>query len=114
MRSIDISISHDDNPMVSKLREIHLFFVDPHSQGRDNRLNLLVGEHLIESGLFYVKDLPFKGKDSLMLAIPPLFGRTTCRVSLNDIDFTADRIPFLAVRQFAGEKGGIHPAFFPG
>ena len=51
MRSINVSISHDDNLAIAKFLGVEcalilLFVANPSTQSSDHSLNLLVGEYL--------------------------------------------------------------------
>ena len=48
------------------------------------------------------------------MAIAPLLGRTTGRITLDQKQFGLGRIAFLAIGELAGQRGDIHHALAPG
>ncbi len=106
METIHVGIGHKDDLLVADLADIVVLFPDSRSQGRDDDLDLLVLQHLVETGLFHVEDLAAKGENGLIPSVPTLLGRTPGGVSLHEIQLTPGRIPFLAIGQFS--RQGTH------
>ena len=57
MASVNVSISHEQDAVVAELIGAKLL-ADSRPNGRDQGLYLSVGEHLIETALLHIKDLP--------------------------------------------------------
>ncbi len=69
--------------MVSGLLEVELV-ADPGADRRDQRLDLVVLEHLVDAVLLDVDDLAPDREDRLELAVPGLLGGPAGRVALHD------------------------------
>ncbi len=99
--AVHIGVRHDDNAVVAQLFWVEL--VDPNSAPErcNEGPDLLRGEHFVKTGLFYIEDFAFQGKNGLKPAIPPLFCRTTGRIPLHEKELGERRILFLAVGKLA-------------
>jgi hypothetical protein len=60
---------------------------DAGAQGRDQRLDFVVAQDLIQPGAFGVEDLTAQRQDGLEVPVAALFGRAACRVTLDDVQF---------------------------
>ena len=60
-------------------------------------------QHLVETRFFHVEDFAAQGKDGLIATIAPLLRRAARRIALDQKQFAALRVLFLAVRQLAGQ-----------
>ena len=101
MRPVHVGVGHDDNLVVAQTGEIHIVLTDPGSHGRDQGLDLLVLEHLIEACLLDVQDLAAQGQDGLKFGIAALLGRAAGRVALDNEHFAFSRILALTVGKLA-------------
>ena len=99
MGTIDIGIRHDHDSAVAQPAEIKTF-ADPGAQRRDQGFYLTVVEDFVKASSLGIENLAAKGKNCLEMSVPALFGRTTSRVTLNDIKFSLLRISFRTIRQF--------------
>ena len=70
-------------------------------------------QHLVVAGLLDIQDLALQRQYRLELAVAPLLGRAAGRLSLNQIELAAIRLPFRAVGQLARQSAAIHRAFTP-
>src|SRR5262249_31554640 len=84
MTSVDVGVRHDDDAVISKLRNVEVVFADSATERGYQRAYLCRGEHLVEARLLHVQDLALQRQDGLSSAIPPLFGGSTGRVTLDD------------------------------
>src|SRR5438552_4232615 len=107
---VHVCVGHRDDFVISDLLEIELF-ADARPDGGDERPDLLVLEHLIESGLFDVQDFPAKGKDRLELAATTLLGRSAGGRPFDDEQLRLRRIALLTIREFSGEVESFEQAF---
>src|SRR5436309_335852 len=107
---VDVRVGHRDDFVISDLLEIELF-ADASPDRGDERPDLLVLEHLIESGLFDVQDFPAKGKDRLELAATTLLGRSAGGRPFDDEQLRLRRIALLTIREFSGEVESFEQAF---
>lgn len=72
MRPIHISISHDHDLVVTKLRNVKIIsvsFGESASECIDHGLNLRIGKHLINSSLLHIQYLTSDRKDRLIITI---------------------------------------------
>src|SRR2546425_1644082 len=99
---VDVRIGHRDDLVVPDLCEIELFS-DARPDRGDQRPNLLVLQHLIESRLLDVQDLPAKREDGLELAATARLRRTAGGWPFHDEKLRLGRIALLAVREFSRE-----------
>ena len=102
MRSVHVGVCHDDDFMVAQLVEVCVFLADARAHGGDERLDFLVGKHLVKAGAFRVQDFAAQGQNGLIFGITPLLCRTACRITFHDEQFGFNGILALAVGQFAG------------
>ena len=65
VRTVHVGVGHDDDPVVAELVQVVVFIPHTRSQGRDEGLDLLVGDDLVEAGLFHVEDLAPQRQDGL-------------------------------------------------
>ena len=83
---VDVGVAHDDDPLVANLVEIEVF-ADPGTDRCDERLDLGVGEDLVEGSPFDVQHLAAQRQNRLGLGITGIARRTTGRVALDDEQF---------------------------
>src|SRR6266540_2201779 len=107
---VDVRIGHRDDLVVPDLREVELV-ADARANRGDERPDLLVLQHLVESGLLDVQDFPAQGQDRLELAPSPLLRRPPRARPLYDEKLRFRRVPFLAVRELAGEVEPFEESF---
>ncbi len=86
MASVHICVSHDDDPAVAQSFDIK-GLTDPGAQGRDQGFDLIIREDFIQPGAFGVENLPAQRQDGLEMPVTALFGRTTRRITLHDVQF---------------------------
>jgi hypothetical protein len=77
--------------------------VDAGAERGDDRLDLGVGQHLVDARLLDVEDLAADRQDRLDPRVAALLGRATRGVALHDEDLALDRVGRLAVGQLAGQ-----------
>jgi hypothetical protein len=63
--------AHDDDLVVADLLEVELL-ADPGADGRDERLDLVVLQHLVDAGPLDVEDLAPDGQDRLRAGVAGL------------------------------------------
>src|SRR5579859_5390303 len=98
--AVDISVGHDDHTPIAQFRDIESV-ANARSECSYEELDLIVRENLIQASLFHIEYLAFKRQYCLKGSISSLLGRTTGRVTLDQVNFALFRIPFLAVGQFS-------------
>ncbi len=83
--TVDIGICHQNTLVIARLVDVKLF-ADAGSEGGDDCLHFGVGKHAVETRTLNVQDFSAKRQDRLSLWVATTHGRTTCRVTLNDVD----------------------------
>ena len=61
MGTINISISHDDNPAIAQFRDIKIFITDSRTEGGNQYFYLFAAQHFIKSSFFNIENLTFQG-----------------------------------------------------
>ena len=102
MGAVDVRIGHQHDLVVAQLVEVEVL-LDAGTEGVDDRLDLLVGQDLVEAGLLDVEDLAADREDGLRLRVAPAACRTARGVTLDDEDLAVTRIAGLAVDELAGQ-----------
>ncbi len=112
VRAIHIGISHDYDAGIPELFHIKIL-ANPCSHGGDHGAYLFIIQDLIKTGFFHVQDLSFQRQDRLEMPVPSLFGRTACRISLDNVKLAPGGVLLGAVGQFPGERGYLEGPFPP-
>ena len=76
----------------------------PVPKGRNQGLNLFIGQGFVQTRLFDVENLAAQRQDGLEAAIATLLSRTTCAVTLYNVEFALSRVAAGAVGQFTGQR----------
>ena len=91
MCAIDVGIRHDDNLVVTYLREIECLGVlgcaDGDTEGCEDIANLLALEHLVFHGLLYVEYFSSQWQYGLVETVATCLGSTACRITLDEEEF---------------------------
>ena len=116
MRSIDISIGHDNHFLVAQLVDVGFLAVfavqaEADTQCLNDVVHFIAFESFVPHGFLHVQDFTTQGQDGLVLAITSLFGRAACRVTLDEEQFAFVRILAGAVGQFARHTSAAHRRF---
>ena len=83
MAAVDVGVAHQDDLVVADLGDVELL-ADAGADGRDERLDLVVLQHLVDAGPLDVEDLAPDGQDRLGARVAGLLGRAAGRVALDD------------------------------
>ena len=83
MAAVDVGVAHQDDLVVADLGDVELL-ADAGADGRDQRLDLVVLEHLVDAGPLDVEDLAADGQDRLGARVAGLGGRAAGGVALDD------------------------------
>ncbi len=100
MRAVDVGVGHDDDPVVAELRDVELVR-DPGSDRGHHRLDLHVGEHLVDPVLIGVDHLAAQREDRLEEAVARVDGGAAGGVALHEEEFGRFGIADLAVGELA-------------
>ena len=77
----------------------------PAAERDDQRLDLLVREHLVEPRLLDVQDLALERQDRLVAAVASLLRGAAGRIALDDVELGPVLVALGAVRELAREAG---------
>ena len=103
VRTIDVGIGHDDYFLVTQLVYIGFLavlavYTEADAQSLNDIVYFIAFECFVPHGLLYIQNLTAKRQDSLESTVTSLFGRTACRVTLDEEQFAFFRV-------FAGAVG---------
>jgi hypothetical protein len=104
MRAVDIGISHDDDLVVAQLRDVEVIsvaFREAAAETVDHRLDLGIGQDLVDAGLLDIQNLAADRQDGLVIAVAGRLGRAAGGISLDDENLASGRIAALAVRELS-------------
>src|SRR5688572_2012920 len=102
--AVHVGVRHDDHLVIAGVRQVELL-ADAGADRRDQRLDLLVGEHLVYAVLLDVDDLPAQGQDRLGVAVAALLRRAASGVALDDEELRERGVAHRAVGELAGQRG---------
>ena len=113
VRSIDISIGHDNHFLVAQLVDVGFLTVftiesEADTQCLDDVVHLVAFEGFVPHGFLYVQNLTAQGQDGLEGTVTALLGRAACRVTLDEEQFAFFGILAGAVGQLAGHASTSH------
>ena len=114
MRAVDIRVGHDDDLVVAQLLDIEVVAPDAGAKRRDERADLLRGQHLVEPRALDVEDLAAQRQHGLELAVAPLLGGAAGRIALDEEDLRLRRIALLTVGELAGQARDVERALAAG
>jgi hypothetical protein len=111
--AVDVRVRHQYDLVVARLGEVELV-VDARADRRDQRLDLVVGEDLVDPALLDVDYLAAQRQHRLGVAVAALLRRAAGRVALDDEQLRLMGILDRAVRELAGESRVLERRFPPG
>ena len=109
MLAVDVGVGHQHDLVVPQLVDVELV-LDAGAEGGDERLDLVVLQHLVDARLLDVDDLAADGQDRLGARIAALTGRAAGRVALDDEDLAVLRLAARAVDELARHAGAAEQA----
>src|ERR1035441_4692235 len=89
--SVHVGVGQDDHLVIADLGHVEIFG-QPGPDGRDERLDLGVLQHLVDPRPLDVQDLAADGKDGLGSRVAGVLGRTSGRVALDDEQLALPRV----------------------
>ena len=111
--AVDVGVAHQDDLVVADLGDVELL-ADAGADGRDQRLDLVVLEHLVDAGPLDVEDLAPDGQDRLRTRVAGLGGRAAGRVALDDEQLGLVGVAGGAVLELVGHAGALERGLAPG
>src|ERR1700691_2014856 len=109
--AVHVRVGHENNFVIAQLAGVEIILADPGAERGDDAANFLVVEHLVVAGFFDVEDLAFERQDGLVAAIAAAFGGAAGGFTLDEEDFAARGIAFLAIGELSGQAAGIESGF---
>src|SRR5450759_1858601 len=100
-----IGIGHQHDLVIARLGQVEVL-ADAGAEARDEGLDLVVGQHLVDAGLLDVEDLAADRQDRLVVRVAATNRGTTCGVTLDDEDLADRGVVALAVPKLAGQPAG--------
>ena len=110
MRAIHVRIGHDDDLVIAGPRNVELF-LDSRPDRRDDRADLFVRQHLVDTSLLNIDDLAPQRQNGLKLALAPLFRRAAGRVTLDEIELAQLGIGQAAVGELPRQIADVERGF---
>lgn len=111
--AVDVGVRHQDDLVIAELLDVEVL-VDPGAEGRDQRLDLLVLQDLVDPRLLDVEDLASDREDRLVLRVASGLGRAAGGVTLDDEDLALGGVVRLAVGQLARQGRRLQEALAAG
>src|SRR6476620_2947999 len=109
VHAVDVGIGHQHDLVVAGLVDVEVL-ADARAERGDERLDLVVGEDLVDARLLDVEDLAADGQDRLRVRVAGLRGRAAGAVALDDEDLGEARVLALAVLELAGQAARLEQA----
>ena len=103
VRPVHVGVRHQDHLVVAQLLEVELL-ADAGADRRDQRLDLLVREHLVDAVLLDVDDLAAQRQHGLRVAVARLLAAAAGRVALHDEELRQRRVLDGAVGELARQR----------
>ena len=114
VRAVDIGVGHDDDAVITQLRQIEVLGADAGAERGDDGANLRRAQHLVEPGAFDIEDLAAQRQHRLIAPVPRLLGRAAGGIALDQEELAAAGIALLAVGKLARQARDLERAFAPG
>src|SRR4051812_3653947 len=112
VRAVHVGVRHEDHLVVAGPLEVELVAHAGADRG-DERLDLLVAQHLVDARALDVEDLPAQRQHRLRVAVAALLGRAAGGVALDDEDLAQGRVLDGAVGELAGQPRVLEGALAP-
>ena len=111
--AVDVRVGQQHDLVVARLGDVELV-ADSRPDRRDQRLDLRVGQNLVDPALLDVEDLPAQGQDRLGTPVPGAHRRAAGRVSLDHEQLRQRRILDRAVGELARKRRVLERGLAPG
>src|SRR5438132_2727185 len=106
VRTVDVGVAEKDRPAVTKLLDVEVV-PDPGAERGDERLDLLVAEHLVGSCLLDVEDLAAEREDRLGSPVSAALRAAAGGRTLDDEELALFGVALRAVGEFSGQREAI-------
>ena len=105
--AVDVRVGHQNHFVVAELVGVEIVFADAGAKRGDDAANFFVAQHLVVAGFFDVENFAFERQDGLIAAVAAALGGAAGRFALDEEEFAARRIAFLAIGELARQAAGI-------
>src|SRR4029078_12009550 len=95
---------HDDDAVIAELSGIEVFCSDTGAERRNHRLDLVAGQHLVETRLLDVQNLALDRQDCLETAVASLLRGTAGGLAFDDVQLALRGGVVLALRKHASQR----------
>src|SRR5579864_525271 len=112
--AVDVGVGHENDLVVAELGGVEIVLADAGAEGGDDGADFFVAEHLVVTRFLDVEDFAFERQDCLVLAVAALLCGAARGFALNDKQFAARGVAFLAVSEFSRKARGIERGFAAG
>ncbi len=109
--AVHVRVGHQDHFVIAQLAGVEIVLADAGAERGDDAADFFVAQHLVVAGLFDVEDFALERQDRLIAAVAPALGGAAGGFSLDDEDFAARGIAFLAIGEFSRQAAGIERGF---
>ncbi len=111
--AVDVRVGHQHDLVVAEVLDLELV-LDPGADRGDQRLDLVVGEDLVDPALLDVDDLASQRQHRLGVAVAALLRRAAGRVALDDEELRQRRVLDRAVGELARQHRVLQSGLAPG
>ena len=104
MGTIHIGIGHNNNLVITELRNIEVVSVSfgkSTAERIDHGFDFRIGQYLINTCLLHIQDLATNRKNRLIGTVSGCFGTAACGISLDNEDFALGSVPGFTVCQLS-------------
>jgi hypothetical protein len=112
VHAVDVGVGHQHDLVIARLVEVEVL-ADAGAERRDQRLDLGVGQDLVDAGLLDVEDLAADRQDRLGVRVAPCTAEPPAE-SPSTMKTSTRRVLGLAVAQLAGQAAGLEQALAGG
>src|SRR6478735_5796894 len=113
VHAVDVGVGHQHDLVIAGLLDVEVL-ADAGAEGGDERLDLVVGEDLVDARLLDVEDLAADREDRLGVRVAGLRGRAAGAVALDDEHLGDARVLALAVLELARQAARLEQALAAG
>jgi len=109
--AVDVRVGHENYFVIAELRSVEIIFADAGAESGDDGANFFVAEHLVVTRFFDVENFSFEREDRLIAAIAAAFGGAAGGFTLDEEEFAAGGISFLAIGELSRQAARVERGF---
>src|SRR3990167_10553019 len=99
MRAVNIRIGHNDYPVIAEFSDIERL-AHARTERDDQIFYFLVTKHLVQPCPLDIENFATQRENRLKLPVPPLLGRPSGGIPLDNIQLGISRVSLRTIRQF--------------